>query len=76
MVAKAIRAEGFAPSGLCSEDLRRKGDELRQFPQILGCGGKEELIFPPSRPTQAQSVEPEDALQVSEQHLELLSFAT
>src|ERR1700722_15195376 len=29
-----------------------------------------------ARPAEAQSVEPEDALQVSEQHLDLLSFAT
>ena len=35
-----------------------------------------ELIFGSARPAEAQSVEPEDALQMSEQHLDLLSFAT
>src|SRR6476646_5112058 len=35
-----------------------------------------ELIFGSARPAEAQSVEPEDALQMSEQHLELLSLAT
>ena len=55
-------------SASCGEDRRRKGDELRQFPQILGGGGQKELIFGSARPAEAQSVEPEDALQMSEQH--------
>jgi hypothetical protein len=42
----------------------------------LGCGGEEELVFGSARPTQAQSIEPEDALQMSEEHLDLFSFAT
>ena len=53
-----------------------EGDGLRQFPQVLGIGGQKELVFGSARPAQAQSVEPEDALQVSEEHLDLLSFAT
>jgi hypothetical protein len=60
----------------CGADWRRKRDELRQFPQILGRGGLEELIFGSAWPAQTQSVEPEDALQMSEEHLDLLSFAT
>jgi hypothetical protein len=42
----------------------------------LGGGGQEELVFGPARATQAQSTEPEDALQMSEEHLDLPSFAT
>ena len=64
------------PFPSCGEDRRRKGDELRQFPQILGGGGQQELVFGPARATQAQSTEPEDALQMSEEHLDLPSFAT
>src|ERR1700722_15226060 len=67
---------GFEPFASCGEYGRRKGDELRQFPQLLGGGRQWELIFGSARPAEAQSVEPEDALQVSEQHLDLLSFAT
>ena len=53
----------------CGEDWRWKGDELRQFPQILGGGCQEELVFRSVRSAQAQLIEPEDALQVSEEHL-------
>ena len=53
----------------------RERDELRQFPQILGGGGQQELVFRSARATQAQSIEPEYALQVSEVHLDLLTLA-
>ena len=59
----------------CGEDRRRKGDELRQFPEILGGGGQEELVLGSVRPAETQSTEPEDALQMSEEHLDLLSLA-
>ena len=58
------------------EDWRRKGDELRQFPEVLGGGGQQELVLGSIWTTEAQSTEPEDALQMSEEHLDLLSFAT
>jgi hypothetical protein len=56
------------------EDWRWKGDELRQLPQILGGGCQEALVFRSARSPQAQLTEPEDALQVSKQHLDLLSL--
>src|ERR1700722_3247351 len=74
-VATRIRAVDFEPFALCGEDRCRKGDQLRQFPQVLGGGRQSELIFGSARPAKAQSVEPEDALQMSEQHLDFLSFA-
>ena len=58
------------------EDRCRKGDELRQFPEVLGGGGQQELVLGSIWTTEAQSTEPEDALQMSEEHLDLLSFAT
>ena len=61
---------------LCGEDRRLMRDELRQFPEILGGGGQQELIFGSLWATEAQSTEPEDALQMSEEHLDLLSFST
>jgi hypothetical protein len=53
-----------------------EGDQLRQFPQILGGGGQEEVVFGSAWSAQAQLAEPEDALQVSEEHLDLLSAST
>jgi hypothetical protein len=41
----------------------------------LGGGGQQELVFRSVRPAQAQSVEPEDALQVSKKYLDLVSLA-
>ena len=75
-VATTVRAAEWGRSASYGEDGRRNGDELRQFPQVLGGGGQEELVFRSARATEAQSVEPEDALQMGEEHLDLLSFAT
>jgi len=61
----AIRADDLSAFALRGEDRRRNGYELSQFPQILGGGAQQELVFRSARPAQAQSVEPEDALQVS-----------
>jgi hypothetical protein len=58
----------------CGEDWRWEGDELRQFPKILGGGGQQELVLGSIWTTEAQSTEPEDALQMSEEHLDLLSL--
>jgi hypothetical protein len=63
----AVELRSFASHG---EDWRGKGDELRQLPQILGGGCQEELVFRSARSAQAQFAEPEDALQVSEEHLD------
>jgi hypothetical protein len=71
----AIRADDLSAFALRGEDRRRKGYELSQFPQILGGGAQQELVFRSARPAQAQSVEPEDALQVSKKHLDLLTLA-
>jgi hypothetical protein len=40
-VSAAAVSEGkLSLSASCGEDWRREGDELREFPQILGCGGQ------------------------------------
>jgi hypothetical protein len=44
-VAAAIGAVELRRFASCGEDRRRKGDELGQLPQILGCGCQEELVF-------------------------------
>ena len=56
----------------CCEDRLLEGCKLRQFPKILGCGGQQELVFSSARSAEAQSIEPEDALQMSKEHLDLL----
>jgi hypothetical protein len=64
------------PGASCGEVRRRQWDELRQFPQIFGGGGQEELVLRSVRPPQAQAVELQDALQMSEEHLDLLPLTT
>ena len=72
-------AVGEAKRGLSAsrgEDRGWEGNDFSQFPQILGGGGQQELVFGSTWATEAQSIEPEDALQMREEHLDLLSFAT
>jgi hypothetical protein len=47
-------------SALCGEDRRGEGNELRQFPRILGGGGQEEFVFRSAWTAQAQLTESED----------------
>src|ERR1700722_11932810 len=46
------------------------------FRRFWAVAAQQELILGSTRPTPAQSIQPEDALQMSEEHLDLLSFAT
>ena len=48
------------------------GDELSEAAQVLGDGRQRELELGSARPAQSQAAEPQDALQVSEQHLDAL----
>src|SRR5271168_2570596 len=73
--SKSVSEAKLGLCASCGEDGRRKGDELRQFPQVLGGGGQQELVLGSLWAAQAQSAESEDALQMSEQHLDLLSLA-
>jgi hypothetical protein len=73
-VSAAVSEAKPGLSASYGEDWRRERNELHQFPQILGCGGQQELVFGSARAAQAQSVEPEYALQMSEQRLDLLSL--
>jgi hypothetical protein len=47
---------------------------FRQFPQILGGVGQKEFVFCSVWAALAQSIEPEDAFQMSEEHPDLLSL--
>ena len=47
--------------------------DLRQLPEVLGCGDEEELIPGAAWASEAQSSETEDAFEMGEQHLYLLS---
>src|SRR5207344_1269664 len=53
----------------------RSGDELGEPAEVLGNRCKCELVLCAARATQPKATEPEDALQVGEQHLDALAVA-
>jgi hypothetical protein len=53
-----------------------RGISFASFRRFLGGGGQQELIFGSVWTAEAQSTEPEYACQMSEEHLDLLSFET
>jgi hypothetical protein len=53
---------------------RRPSDQRCKPPQVLGDGSQNKLILGASWATQSKPTEPEDALQVSEPHLDLLAL--
>ena len=76
-------ASGFVREPRCKAAARRCrsgghgcrcGNEPRQFPEVLGGGSEEELVFGAVRTSQAQAIELQDAFKVREQHLDLLSL--
>ena len=54
-VSGGCQRSKVAPLRSHGEGRRPKRDELRQFPQILGSGGQQELVFGAARATEAQS---------------------
>src|SRR5262245_30858837 len=54
---------------------RRSGHELGEPAQVLGDGCQRELELGATRSAQSQAAKPQDALQVSEQHLDALAVA-
>lgn len=50
-------------------------DDLGHFAEVLGCCGKVELVSCTIGSSQAQAIQFQDALEVSEQHLDLLPLA-
>ena len=54
----------------------RHRDQLGELAQVLGGGGEEELVFYSVRPPEAQSIQLQDALELREQHLDLLPIAS
>ena len=51
-------------------------DQFAEAPQILGDGGKRELELGAAWTSQPEPTEPQNALQVCEQHLDLLAITT
>jgi hypothetical protein len=59
----------------CSSGLQsRRQDQLCQLPEVLGRGSQEELVSSTDWTSQPEPVEAQDALQVREQHFDLLTF--
>src|SRR3546814_2147418 len=61
-------------SDVCSSDLVHR-EHLGHLTKVLGCGSEEELVCCAVGSAKAQSVKLQDALEVREQHLDLLSLA-
>ena len=58
---------------LCSGGLQRgQWDQLCQFSEVLGGGSQEELVSSAKWTSQPQPIEAQDALELCEQHLDLL----
>lgn len=53
---------------------RRHRDQLGHLAEVLGGGSEEELVFGTVWTSQAQAIELQDAFEVREQHLDLLSL--
>jgi hypothetical protein len=49
-------------------------EELCEFPEVLGGGRQVELVAGTIRPSQSQTVELQDALQVRKEHFDLLAL--
>jgi hypothetical protein len=72
------RADGLAVGGLDGLSGRDwcVGAQFRKLPKVLGGRCEEELISGAIGSAEAQQVEPEYALEVSEEHLDLLASLT
>ena len=49
-------------------------DQLCQLSEVLGGGSQQELVLSTKRTSQPEPVEAQDALEMCEQHLDLLPF--
>jgi len=59
----------------CASELQsRRQDQLCQLSEVLGGGRQEELVPSTEGASQPEAIEAQDALQVREQHLDLLPF--
>jgi hypothetical protein len=70
--AECGRAASDFRSGDCGA---RHQNYLGHFTEVLSCGSEVELVFCSIGTAQAQVVQFQDELEVSEQHFDLLSFA-
>ena len=65
--------EGFP--GSHGRDRCRCGDQLGEFAEVLSGGGEMELVAGTAGAAKSEPVEFQDAFEVSEEHLDLLSLA-
>jgi hypothetical protein len=73
MVATGRRRPTMAAFSGCGCD--RDWEQLGEFAKVLGCCCKVELVFCAVGTSKTQAVELQDAFEVREQHLDLLSLA-
>ena len=55
-------------------ERRRVGDQPCHSPEVLGDGGERELVLSAARAAQSKPTQPQDALQMSEPHLNALAI--
>src|SRR6476646_679439 len=60
----------------CQDLWWRSGDELGEPAQVLGDSGQSELVLRRTPAAQPEATEPEDALEMGEQHLDALAVTT
>jgi hypothetical protein len=69
LMRKALRSGG-------GHGEHRHWDQLCELTQVLSSSCKVELVAGTARPSQSQSIQPQNAFEVSEQHLDLFALAS
>ena len=69
-----LNERAFGPSGGHRPGLARY--QFGELAEVLGGGGKEELVFRSVWTSKTQAVEFQDTLEMCEQHLDLLPLAS
>lgn len=77
-VAERWRFGSAASGGFRASRRSWRGhwDQFREFAEVLGCCCEMELVTRAIGTSQSQAIELQDALEVGEQHLDLLALAT
>jgi hypothetical protein len=77
MLGFAVNLLNFASCGRTyPSNWRTLRDQLGHTPQILYCGSQGKFVGRSTQTAQSQATDPEDALEMGEQHFNLLTFAT
>ena len=73
MIAAALPGEAMMTRAKAAR-ARRNWDQLCELSEVLSRGSEEELVLSARGTSQPEAVEAQDALEMREQHLDLLTF--